>query len=364
MSTYGVILAGGVGTRLWPRSRQTRPKQFSDITGSGRSMIQATADRLSGLIEPDHLYVVTGEPYAALCAEQLPAIPSAQILLEPIGRNTGPAIGLACLHLRRRDPSAIAVILHSDHVIADTERFQQAIRRAITAAAAGHIATVGIEPTFPHTGYGYIRRGAELRDVPPGDPSVYAVRQFLEKPDRSTAESFLAEGGYYWNGGMFISRVQRLLDEFDRQVPALGGGLHAIATALGSGSTAELDTVLRAVWPTLPSISIDHAVMEGAQAVATVPLQAGWNDVGSWDALEAVLERDENSNYVAKGDVITIDSRDNIVYADKEVVALIGVDDLVVVDTGDTLLIGHKQQMQKVKDVVERLRAQGRSELL
>ncbi len=366
MNIYGVILAGGVGTRLWPRSRSTHPKQFSDITGSGRTMIQATVDRIDGLIPPDHLYVVTGEAYAQLCADQLPDIPASQILLEPAGRNTAPAIGLAAMHILQRDPDAILASLHSDHIMADPAAFRQALRRAFDAAAQGYVVTLGIEPAFPHTGYGYIQCGDPI-DTPAADKlPVYRVRRFLEKPDLPTAKSFLNDGGYYWNGGIFVARAAVLLEEIARQVPALYAGLEQIGAAIQQGDPATVAAATSAVWPTLPNISIDHGVMEGAQSVATVPLDAGWNDVGSWDALETVLPLDQTQNYVAQGDVLPIDSQNNIIYAgdNKQVVALIGVHDLVVVDTGDTLLIGHKQQMQKVKEVVEQLRAQGRSELL
>jgi mannose-1-phosphate guanylyltransferase len=363
ISMYAAILAGGVGTRLWPRSRQSQPKQFSDIVGSGRTMIQATADRIRAVVKPDSLYIVTGLPYAALAADQLPDVPTDQIIAEPSGRNTAPAIGLACIHIHRRDPQAIVAFLHSDHVVLDPDAFCRALTRAKDAAQAGYIATLGIEPTFPHTGYGYIKRGAPLPELPTGELQVYQVEKFLEKPDRTTAESFLAEGGYYWNGGIFVCRVDVMLDEFVRQLPELAAGLARIDAALAAGPEAA-EATLAEVWPTLPSISIDHGIMEHAQAVATVPLEAGWNDVGSWDALATVLQQDESQNYVAKGGLLTLESHGNIVYTDKQVVALIHVEGLVVVDTGDTLLVGDKEHMQKVKEVVERLRDLGLSELL
>lgn len=356
---YAVILAGGVGTRLWPRSRENRPKQFSDITGSGFTMIQETAQRLEGLIDSTRLFIVTGPAYADLVKEQLPQISTRQLIIEPSGRNTAPAIGLASLYLRRSDPDAVMAILPADHVILHADRFRAALRRAADAAQKGFIVTLGIEPTFAHTGYGYIKRG-ELLSTVEGIPA-YRVERFLEKPNRAAAEQFLAEGGYYWNGGIFVSRVDTMLNEFARQAPEIYERLEQIDAAL---DTPEAQKVLESVWQEMPSISIDYAVMEGAQKVAVVPLKAGWNDVGSWDALETVLEQDESGNRIARGEVLLLDSRDNIVYSDKRLVVLINVNNLVVVDTGDTLLIGDKGNMQRVKEVVEQLRAQGRTELL
>jgi mannose-1-phosphate guanylyltransferase len=356
---YAIILAGGIGTRLWPRSREDRPKQFSDITGSGLTMIQETAQRLEGVVPGAGLYVVTGAAYASLTAAQLPQMPPDHILLEPSGRNTAPAIGLACLHLRRQDPKAVMAILPADHVILNADRFRTALRRAAEVAQKGFIVTLGIEPTFAHTGYGYIKRSELLSTS--GDLPAYRVDRFLEKPKRAAAEQFMADGGYYWNGGIFVSRVDTMLNELARQAPALYAALERIDAVLG---TPEAQAVLEAVWPKMPSISIDYAVMEGAQKMAVVPLKAGWNDVGSWDALETVLEQDDLGNSIARGEVLLLDSRHNIVYSDKRLVALVNVNNLVVVDTGDTLLIGDKNNMQRVKEVVDKLRAQGRTELL
>ncbi|MEZ4711119.1 MAG: mannose-1-phosphate guanylyltransferase [Caldilineaceae bacterium] len=355
-----VILAGGVGTRLWPRSRQSRPKQFSDITGDGRTMIQATVERISPLAANDQIYVVTGRQYAELTAAQLPQIPKENIIVEPSGRNTGPAIGLACMHLHRRDPNAIVAFIHSDHVIAREDCFRAALQRGATAAAEGHLVTLGIQPDSPHTGYGYIKRDQVLLPAEQGKQPVYSVERFLEKPDLATAQTFLQEGGYYWNGGIFICRVDRMLSELARQLPDGYAHLQAIGASLEAPNAEE---ILLAEWEQMPNISIDHAVMEGAECVAVTPLDAGWNDVGSWDALEVVLARDEKGNCVARGDLIAEDSCGNIVYSNK-MVTLIGMQDLVVVETEDALLVGPKSQMQKVKNVVEALKAQGRSDLL
>lgn len=329
-------------------------------------MIQATVDRLAGLVDTDSIYVVTGAQYAGLTTAQLPDLQTEQIILEPNGRNTAPAIGLACSVIADREPTGVVATFHSDHVIPDVPAFQKAVRRAANVAKEGYIVTLGITPTFAHTGYGYIRRGEPVGAASQNgsdDLPAYRVEEFLEKPNRTTAEAFLAEGTYSWNGGIFVTRVDVMLDEIKRQLPDLAAGLDTIAQARRNDPTHAAE-VLAEVWPTLPNISIDHGVMEHARQVAIVPLDAGWNDVGSWDALEAIIACDEENNFVAQGDLLTIESHNNIVYCADRVVALIGVENLVVVDTGDTLLIGHKHHMQKVKDVVERLKAQGRSELL
>ena len=358
---YAAILAGGSGTRLWPHSRQAQPKQFADITGSGRTMIQATADRLHGLVATDQLYVVVGEQHAAMTAAQLPQLAPKQLIIEPSGRNTGPAIGLACIQLYHRDPQAVVAILPADHVILDAERFRAALRQADAVAQQGFLVTLGITPDFPHTGYGYIKQGTQLLFNESSDLAVYEVERFLEKPNRTTAESFLSEGGYYWNGGIFIARVDRLLAEFARQQPEFHAVLQRILHSLGMADAAQ---VLATEWPKTPKLSIDYAIMEHAERLAMVPLQAGWNDVGSWDALAGVLTQDADSNFIARGATLSIESKGNIVYSNKRVVALIGVDDLVLVETDDALLVGHKAQMQKVKEVVEQLRKTGRAELL
>ena len=360
------ILAGGVGSRLWPRSRNSRPKQFSDITGAGLTMLQATTDRLSGLVPREKIMVVTGTAYVDLVAEQLPWMPAKNIIAEPRGRNTAPAIGLVAVHLRRQNPSAIFAVLPADHVILDRERFQVALRKAEQAAHDGYLVTLGIEPDQPHTGYGYIQRGEPLGHTADMNRAeslpVFDVKRFLEKPDRATAKTFLADGGYYWNGGIFVSRADRMLAEIERQMPAAYACFDQITAGLDQPNSQQ---ITEQAWTEMPSISIDYGVMEGAERVAMVPLQAGWNDVGSWDALTAVLEPDSDGNYVAAGTVESVDSQGNIIYCDKKpLVALIGAEDLVIVDTGDVLLVGHKHKMQQVKDMVERLKAEGRQALL
>jgi mannose-1-phosphate guanylyltransferase len=357
---YAAILAGGVGTRLWPRSRQSLPKQFADITGSGRTMIQATVARIADLVTPEQTYILTGARYRALAAQQLPALPAANILVEPSGRNTAPAIGLACIHLRKRDPEALIAILHADHVFRDEAHYCTILQQAEVAAQAGYLTILGAEPDSPHTGYGYIKRSHSALAIP-GDWPVFRAERFLEKPVLATAQGFLSEGSYYWNVGNFISRVDLLLGEFERQLPDLYAGLLRIEAAL---NTDQAEQVLQEVWLTLPNISIDHGIMEGTAQVAVVPLDAGWDDVGSWDALETLLPLDEEGNCRVQGDSVFVSSGGNIVYGSDRIIALVGVDDLVVVDTGDALLIGHKGQIQQVKQVVDELRNRNRTDLL
>lgn len=357
---YAAILAGGSGTRLWPRSRQRQPKQFADITGTGRTLIQSTADRLHGLVSDDQLYVVVGHKFAHLTTEQLPQLASEQILVEPSGRNTAPAIGLACAHLYQRDPQAVVAFLPADHVIPQREHFQDALRTAEAAAQAGYLVTLGIQPTFPHTGYGYIKRDQEIALTQLDALPIYQVERFLEKPDAVTAEGFLADGNYFWNGGIFISRVDRMMAEIERQLPDVYKPLQEIIASFGAPD--EEERMVQA-WEAMPNISIDYGIMEGAQRVAMVPLAAGWNDVGSWDALTSVISLDHQQNCIANGETLTIESSGNIIYSER-LIALIGVNDLAIIDTGDALLIGHKSQMQKVKNVVDQLRERGRTDLL
>ena len=361
MTLYAAILAGGVGTRLWPRSRQNRPKQFSDITGSGLTMIQETVQRLNGVVDDDQIYVLTGSAYTDLVSAQLPQVPNRNVIVEPSGRNTGPAIGLACVHLLHRDPDAVIAALPADHVIADPEAFRNTLKRAAAAADQGHLVTLGIEPTHPHTGYGYVQRGEMIAEGDAHDIPVYTVKRFLEKPDLKAAEAFLVSGDYYWNGGIFVCRADRMLAEMKRQTPDVYACLMEIADGIEAG---ELDGAMRTAWEQMPSISIDYGIMELAENLAMVPLRAGWNDMGSWDALESVLMPDDRGNLSTKSETLIVDSFNNIVYCEGKPVALVGVDDLVVVDTGDVLLIGHRKQMQKVKDLVSILQESGRTDLL
>jgi mannose-1-phosphate guanylyltransferase len=330
-------------------------------------MLQSTVERLKGIAVNEQIYVVTGQQYVDLAREQVTQLPFDNVIAEPCGRNTASAIGLACIYLRHRGIDDVIAVLPADHTIQSIERFQMALRQAEEVAREGYIVTLGVEPTMPHTGYGYIKRGAMVRGASSTldgncDLPVYCVEQFLEKPDLATAQRFLEIGGYYWNGGIFVSSLERMLDEYARQMPDLYARLLEIEKAFDDPDGGRQK--IAEIWPTLPDISIDYGIIEGAGEVAVVPLHAGWNDAGSWDALAQVLNCDESANIQVCGDMLLLDSKSNIVYGDSRFVALVGVSDLVVVDTGDALLIGDKRQIQRVKHVVEHLRQLNRAELL
>ncbi len=345
-----VILSGGSGTRLWPLSRESYPKQFLPLAGE-RSMLQATWLRVAALAAQPPI-VVANEEHRFVAAEQLQQLdvrPQA-MLLEPIGRNTAPAIAVAALEATRNGGDALLLVLPSDHVIADEAKFRKTVKLAAPAADAGKLVTFGIVPTGPETGYGYIKAAA-------GD-SVRAVERFVEKPDLATASEYVASGQYYWNSGMFLFKASRYLQELERLNPAmLAGSRKAWEQAKRDSDFTRLD---RDLFSAVASDSIDYAVMEKTQDALVVPLDAGWNDVGSWTALRDVSPRDANGN-AHKGDVIAIDCRNTYAYG-KRLVALVGLDDVVVVETDDAILVGKADRMQEVKDVVARLKAEKRSE--
>lgn len=357
-SFHAVIPAGGSGTRLWPLSRSSYPKFLHPLTGTDRSLLQATVDRLGPLASADHTYVVTGSAHAAAVARQLPEVPEDNIIVEPGPRDSGPAIGLAAALIARRDPTAVMGSFAADHLVADAAAFVEVVRTAIETAREGRLVTVGITPTGPETGLGYIRHGASL-----SVPGALAVEEFKEKPDLEVAQSYVDSGRYVWNAGMFVWRVDALLFEIERQMPSLYAGLMQIAADWDTGRREE---TLAEVWPTLPKISIDYGVMEGAAArdrVATVPGAFGWNDVGDWDTLGDILPRDEHGNVHAGGDpsaVITVDSTGSVLHAGGgRTVALLGLSNVVVVDTPDAVLVCSRDRAQQVKNVVDELKARG-----
>jgi mannose-1-phosphate guanylyltransferase len=356
-SIYGFIMAGGVGSRLWPRSRECMPKQFIDLISS-ETMLQDAFHRLVPIITPERILVGVGADYVPIVREQLPDLPAQNVVIEPAGKGTGPAIGLGALHIRRQDPEAVMVVVTADHHIGDAARFRQALLAAAKVAASGHLVTLGISPSFPSTGYGYIRRGELLENV--DGFQVYRALRFTEKPDATLAQAFLDSGMYSWNSGMFIWKVKAVCAEFARQMPRLYAQLGQIEAALG---TAEEHTVLEQVWAEVTKQTIDYGIMEHARDVAVISVCIGWNDVGSWDTLMELLETDERGN-VTLGDHLLVDTQGTLIYSPKKLVVAIGLDDLVVVETDDALLICPCARAQDVREIVRTLRAQGRQNVL
>lgn len=350
-----VILSGGSGTRLWPLSRKNLPKQFLPLAGE-LTLFQQTVVRARTLPDSASPVVVCSEEHRFLVAEQLQSlgITDASIVLEPVPRNTGPAIALAALQAIERDPEATLLVLPADHLIGDTGNFTDAVRKALPLAAEGWLVTFGIRPDAPETGFGYIRRGDALG----GD--AFRVDAFVEKPDRATAEGYLAGGGYDWNSGMFLFQARRLLDELAQLAPTM----HTAVTAAYHGASTDLDFVRidQDAFAQVEGDSIDYAVMEKTARAVVVPVQCGWSDIGSWDALWSASERDAADNRL-EGDVLALDSRHCYVRAsDRRMVALLGVDDLVIVDTPDALLVTRRDRAQDVKLIVEQLKAAERPE--
>ncbi|XMM85155.1 mannose-1-phosphate guanylyltransferase/mannose-6-phosphate isomerase [Stenotrophomonas maltophilia] len=349
-SIQPVILSGGSGTRLWPLSREAYPKQFLPLAGE-LTMLQATWQRIAPLAARGPL-VIANEEHRFVAAEQLQQVGAepAAIILEPVGRNTAPAIAVAALEATRDGADALLLVLPSDHVITDEAAFRSAVQAAASAAEAGKLVTFGIVPTGPETGYGYIKAadGQGLR----------AVERFVEKPDLDTATGYVASGQYYWNSGMFLFKASRYLQELERFQPAmLAGSRQAWQQARRDADFTRLD---KDAFTAVPSDSIDYAVMEKTADAVVIPLDAGWNDVGSWTALRDVSQQDGDGN-AHQGDVIAIDCRNTYAYAQR-LVALVGLDDVIVVETDDAVLVGKADRMQEVKTVVAQLKAEGRSE--
>ncbi|WP_244929535.1 sugar phosphate nucleotidyltransferase [Nocardioides sp. W7] len=351
---WAVIPAGGAGTRLWPLSRSSSPKFLRDLTGSGRSLLQETYDRLAPLVG-DRFLVVTGAAHREAVVDQLDLLKSASILGEPSPRDSMAAIGLAAALLERSDPDSVMGSFAADHVIADQAAFGAAVATAAAAARDGWLVTLGIEPTFPSSAFGYIHLGEDLA----GHDGAYRVVEFVEKPARDTAEGYLASGRYRWNAGMFVVRPTVLLDLLAEGDPAFAAELRAIAAD---------PTLLEEAWPRLPKIALDHAVAEPAAAsgrVVTVPASFGWDDIGDFDSL-ATLLADASVDTAVLGDdalVHALDSTGLVIPRSGRTIAVVGLDDIVVVDTPDALLVTTRARAQEVKQIVAALKESGRSDL-
>ncbi len=352
---YALILSGGAGTRLWPLSRRGMPKQFLGLVGE-RTLLQDTVERVSELIPTERIFAVAPPEHRALMHGQLPELRADHLVVEPYPRGNAAAIGLAMAALHAFDPEAIVAVLPSDHVVEKRTRFREVLIAATAAAERGHLVTLGIEPDRPDTGFGYIEVGDQLDLQAPA--KVFAVRRFIEKPKGEAAEKMLAAGGHFWNAGMFVWRVDEILRAYREHLPGTAKAIEALGDATG---TPRYESVLAEVWEETDRTTIDYGIIEKAGNVAVVPADIGWHDVGSWARLAAIVGGGQNW---ASDDHVAIDARDNYVWAPGKLVALVGVESLVVVDTPDALLVMPKERSEDVKAVVDQLRRQEREDLL
>jgi mannose-1-phosphate guanylyltransferase len=357
---HAVILAGGSGTRFWPASRRRTPKQLLPLAGAANEpLIAATARRIESIVPPDCMWVATGASLADATSQALPRVPRSHVLAEPAPRNTAPCIGWASATIARVDPEAVVAVLPADHFIGDEPAFRDVLTRALVVAKEGWLTTIGIVPTRPETGYGYIEVGVPIAD------GANAAVQFVEKPDFARAQALVAGGRHLWNAGMFFYRVSVMRDAIAKHLPSLAAGLHQIEASASRGEEAR---ALAEVFPTLPSISIDRGVMEKADRVAVVAGSFGWSDVGSWETTWEMAARDAQGNALPVG-TVAIDSTNNLVRdlsagASRKRWALMGVHDLVVVETDDAVLVVPRARAQDVRAVVEALEKRGETEKL
>jgi mannose-1-phosphate guanylyltransferase len=351
---YAVIMAGGGGTRLWPVSRKERPKQLLPLLGQ-ETLFQSTVARLENLFPPERILVVTVEEQAREMKQQAPEIPEENYLIEPAPRGTASVVGLAAAVLQKRDPDASMAILPSDHFIRNVDLFHYLLKAAFDVADDDHLVTLGITPTAPSTAYGYIQQGETL-DGQYNYP-VYRVKRFKEKPDEQTAQQLLRTGDHSWNSGMFVWKVNTIMGEIDRQMPALGTALKDISSAWG---TPQQDDTINTLWFDLKNETVDYGIMENAERVAVLPAGGlGWSDVGMWSSLFEVLLPDMNGNVATNGNLhLAHETHNTLVYGGngERLIVTIGVDDMVIVDGGDVLMVCKTDQAQKVKDIVEHLK--------
>jgi len=351
---HALIMAGGSGTRLWPLSRKSTPKQALGLIEE-RSMFRVTAERLAPLIPLERVWVVTNAAMAEIFREQVPGIPAEQYVIEPEPRDSGPAAALGLAHIHAADPDATVAILSADHHIVDVEGFRGVVALAAAHAEQGGIVTLGIRPTHASTGFGYIERGERVGD------GIYEVVRFTEKPQQDVARAYLAGGRHSWNSGMFIMKSATGLGEFARQHAAFATELNALMKQIGHAGYAD---ALREMWGRAPKLSIDYAIMEGAEEMAVIPVDIGWSDIGSWTALFEALGHDASENAV-QGEHVAVDTRRSLVRGESgRLIATIGVEGLIVVDTPDALLICSLERAQDVKQIVDELKRRSRTDLV
>ncbi len=361
---HAIILAGGSGTRFWPLSRELMPKQLLNIVGD-RSMLALTHERVKGLVPDERIWVVTTCAQAGLIRRELldQGAGNVRVLDEPAGRNTAAAIGLAAVHVLKEDPGATMAVFPADHNIKDQARFTDRIREAHELAEKGWLVTLGIKPERPETGYGYIEKSDPLSPETSGDASVQAFRvaRFTEKPDLDKAREYVETGNYYWNSGIFIWKADVFMEEVQKNLPEHHQGLDRIAALIHD--PAQKDKGTEEIYVSLPSISVDYGIMEVAERVAVIPADMGWSDVGSWEALRDIIGHDEQGN-ILQGNVMTVDTKNTFIRTEDRLVAALGVEGLVVVDTADALLVCQQDRSQEVKKIAEKLREDKRDEAL
>jgi mannose-1-phosphate guanylyltransferase len=359
MKIFAILMAGGVGTRFWPRSRAKNPKQVLDIIDH-ETMIQATFRRTQKLVKSSNIFIVTNPDQQEIIKNQIPKISDNNFIIEPFGRNTAPCIGLAALAVQQIDDEGVMVVLPADHLITNVKEFKSVTMQAAKFAfETNNLVTLGITPDNPSTGYGYIQRGDFVKKF--NGNKIYKVKTFAEKPNLETAQRFLESGDFYWNSGMFIWKASKILKEIEEKLPELHEGLMEIKPALGKKNQ---DAILEDVYRRLRGISIDYGIMQTSQDVYVIPTQMGWNDVGSWEVVYDISEKDKNKNSGEFKDIVQVDSGENYVHAPNKLVAMVGVKNLIVVDTGDAILICRKNKSQDVKEIVEQLKKTGMDEYI
>jgi mannose-1-phosphate guanylyltransferase len=348
-------MAGGVGSRLWPRSRTASPKQFLDLVGP-HTMLQDTVRRIEPLIPLERILLVVGEEHADTVLEQVPALSRDNLVLEPEARGTAPCIGLSAMVIQQRDPEAVMGVFPADHRIANAPSFREAISAAAQVAGDGYLVTLGIPPYEANIGYGYIQRGPSLGQQ--NGFEAYRVQRFTEKPDEASARAFVESGEYYWNGGIFVWKATTILDEIGNHLPRLYRELQTVSEAW---ETERRDQILASAWRQVPKTTIDYGIMERASRVATIAVDIGWDDVGNWGNLSDLLEGDEEGNVVrGSGRTLLLDTAESYVYTSAgRLVAAVGLEDFVIVDTPDALLVCPKDRAQHVREVVQALKEQG-----
>ncbi len=353
---YALILAGGGGTRLWPMSRREKPKQMQPLIGE-RTMFKTSVKRLAPLFPPERVYISTASQYVDDLQREVPDIPAENYIVEPSARNNAAAVGLAMTVIHQHDPDAVIAMLTSDHYIGSVEKFRTVLQTAGDIAREGKIVTLGIAPDHPSTGFGYIQQGERLGER--NGFEYFRAERFTEKPDVVRATQFIASGKYSWNSGMFIWTAERALNEFQQQQTAMYDLFQQLRPTIG---TDAYDSTLRLIWESMPRLSIDYAVMEEADEMVVIPVEIGWNDVGTWSSLYDVLPRDKFGN-CGKDDSseqrVVLDTRDTLIYTDKLAVA-IGVQDIIVVETDDVIMVCHKSRAQDVREIVSYLRENGK----